>query len=1065
MRLLHLRIKNIASLRGEHQINFDDIQRLSSLFAITGETGSGKSTILNSIGLVLYGQVYKKNVQQIDLVTLGEKEGSIELIFQAGGKNYLADWRARVRKQNGDPYSTPPSPLRTLYQLEGDSFESSRNVTTVRIEELLNLNYDQFCKCIILNQGEFARFLSSTFTERKEILEKLYPGELLESLGQELLLELDSVKKQTQEIQIKLDELKIEEEPGDVLKRKQKTLEEELKQLEGIFEEVIKLEWHFGSLKSYHEKNITNNRKKEELKNNLKNETSKFNEFLKIGESLIDAYQNTQLEFERTQPALQECLKKEEKIISIAESLSKLKNKVASVEQILAEQKEKYQKKFEELRIAEEKTKEAKEKIKDRITDLQTHYEEIDPFIDRVNERDLLLKDQLGKLELIKVQLLAVSDADLAIKNLEQELSQIPEDVTKEEIKLQELKKTFQELKDKENRRLLILEESQKDIQRLNLGLVQTKEKIIREQEKLSNLKRELIPLETTLRLQQMLEAKEICLEHILDEQLDHCPVCQSKVNVEELSRLLAQLNAPDFASMKLKLEEKRNEIIKNEASLELLQRKNDEEESLLNQKINLFNQNNTAPLLKMSDFDDINQRLDQLRLQNQTRQRLCKEMVTRVDELNKAQERLRNTEVLIDKVKLELDQKNVGIKSLHQNLLSLIPEITSESLRELKTLRSIFQIFLEANAKEEKLAQDKNHIYENLSRQEKEMETLKVESDQLDKTKKQITQEVVALVGTKTAAGILKELSDRLKNLSEDLRLHQETQRRQELSLKDSQVRLSQLEELSKDYDLQFTSEIQAIKELGLILPESFSCFKNLGLKLESPSELILPLWDLIDSEKKSLRALIDSCRMNYSAVTTRLSEWEKRQDKILLLELKHSELKQLHSRKLRLFEVLGKDELRTFVLSLVEENLIAQANQELQKLCEGRYEIIHQNKSMKMMPEFYILDKFREGGRRKVSTLSGGETFMVSLALALGLAELTRGRAEIESLFIDEGFGTLDQESLSDVLEMLQQIQTRGLLVGLISHVKTLTDSLQVNLKVMKNSHGDSSIKLVTN
>ena len=81
MRLAKLRVRNIASLKGEHEIDFLEIQKESPLFAITGETGSGKSTVLNCIGLALYGQIYKKNVNQLDVVTLGEKDGSIELLF------------------------------------------------------------------------------------------------------------------------------------------------------------------------------------------------------------------------------------------------------------------------------------------------------------------------------------------------------------------------------------------------------------------------------------------------------------------------------------------------------------------------------------------------------------------------------------------------------------------------------------------------------------------------------------------------------------------------------------------------------------------------------------------------------------------------------------------------------------------------------------------------------------------------------------------------------------------------------------------------------------------------
>ncbi len=142
------------------------------------------------------------------------------------------------------------------------------------------------------------------------------------------------------------------------------------------------------------------------------------------------------------------------------------------------------------------------------------------------------------------------------------------------------------------------------------------------------------------------------------------------------------------------------------------------------------------------------------------------------------------------------------------------------------------------------------------------------------------------------------------------------------------------------------------------------------------------------------------------------------------------------------------------------MEENLIIVTNEELSRLCQGRYEIIHQTKTNKMAPEFFIMDKFRDGGIRKVSTLSGGETFMVSLAMALGLAEMTRGTAEIDTLFIDEGFGTLDQDSLEDVLDVLNQIQTRGLMVGIISHVKHLTDTIPVNLVLNKKRDGTSSV-----
>lgn len=207
MRLRELKVRNIASLKGEHHVDFRDIESRSHLFAITGETGAGKSSLLNSIGLALYGKVFKNNVIQSDLVTLGEKDGEIQLLFEVKGRPYLANWKARVLKSNGEPYATPQSPSRELYELSSADFNSEKNISATKVEELLNLDFDQFCKCIILNQGEFARFLLSTFNERKEILEKLYPGEVLESLSRELKGELDSLTAEKVQIEAGLGTL------------------------------------------------------------------------------------------------------------------------------------------------------------------------------------------------------------------------------------------------------------------------------------------------------------------------------------------------------------------------------------------------------------------------------------------------------------------------------------------------------------------------------------------------------------------------------------------------------------------------------------------------------------------------------------------------------------------------------------------------------------------------------------------------------------------------------------------------------------------------------------------
>ena len=253
-------------------------------------------------------------------------------------------------------------------------------------------------------------------------------------------------------------------------------------------------------------------------------------------------------------------------------------------------------------------------------------------------------------------------------------------------------------------------------------------------------------------------------------------------------------------------------------------------------------------------------------------------------------------------------------------------------------------------------------------------------------------------------------------------------------------------------------------IPELSPGLSELKKIFSAIDLPLSSPASLFIPMSELIEKHKAELKNSANEARNQLARLHSKKDEQEKRRDRIKLLELKLADVNGEIQRWERLSKILGKDELRTFVLSLVEENLIIVTNEELSRLCQGRYEIVHQTKSNNT-PEFFILDKLRDGGIRKISTLSGGETFMVSLAMALGLAEMTRGTAEIDTLFIDEGFGTLDQDSLEDVLDMLNQIQNRGLMVGIISHVKALTSTLPVNLNVQKRQDGTSSVRIVVN
>lgn len=145
-----------------------------------------------------------------------------------------------------------------------------------------------------------------------------------------------------------------------------------------------------------------------------------------------------------------------------------------------------------------------------------------------------------------------------------------------------------------------------------------------------------------------------------------------------------------------------------------------------------------------------------------------------------------------------------------------------------------------------------------------------------------------------------------------------------------------------------------------------------------------------------------------------------------------------------------------RVFAQSLTLRKLSSLANRHLKQL-NDRYFI---SMNEKEVLELDIVDRYQGDNQRSMSTLSGGESFLVSLALALGLSDLAGRNAQIQSLFIDEGFGTLDARSLDMVIQTLENLQSAGKTIGVISHVDALKERIYTQIQVVKQGHGFSTI-----
>ena len=142
------------------------------------------------------------------------------------------------------------------------------------------------------------------------------------------------------------------------------------------------------------------------------------------------------------------------------------------------------------------------------------------------------------------------------------------------------------------------------------------------------------------------------------------------------------------------------------------------------------------------------------------------------------------------------------------------------------------------------------------------------------------------------------------------------------------------------------------------------------------------------------------------------------------------------------------------------VASNLLDISNDYLEKI-SGRYRLSQIKEKQGLALE--ITDSFQANKKRSMKTLSGGETFIISLSLALGLSEIANYGRAVDSLFIDEGFGTLDEESLYVVLSTLENLRHEGKLVGVISHIQELQERVKTQIKMSREQGGFSRLDVV--
>ena len=192
-----------------------------------------------------------------------------------------------------------------------------------------------------------------------------------------------------------------------------------------------------------------------------------------------------------------------------------------------------------------------------------------------------------------------------------------------------------------------------------------------------------------------------------------------------------------------------------------------------------------------------------------------------------------------------------------------------------------------------------------------------------------------------------------------------------------------------------------------------------------------------------------IGATKQKIESLKTALKEREEIEEELLAAKNEMERWKTLQ-------ETIPMNTLRDFALEIIFKQMGIIANEQLRLLTSERYQL-----KVESIGDLTVIDRWNANEERPVETLSGGESFLTSLALALALSELSQGRAQLNSLFLDEGFGTLDAETLDVAIASLEGLQMQGRSIYLISHIQELTRRLPVKIRVRKRGNGSSYIE----
>ncbi|NMH71037.1 SMC family ATPase [Bacillus sp. RO3] len=1007
-----------------------------TMFVISGKTGSGKTTIFDGLSYAIYGKASGEDRSPSELrsqFASNEDLTEVELIFSLRGRSYRI-WRSPQqdkKKARGEGFTTINARSELyVYDDEGKEQLLAANVRDVdeKIRGLIQLDSNQFRQILMIPQGEFRKLLTSDSKDKELILQRLFHTELYKTIQEKLKSEADDLRKSV--------ETSIDERTRELLR----VHFEENEQLETLLSETPLNEHHILQILPIHIESMGNRVKEIQLKyEGVQEKRDVLHKELQEARGLVEQYAlqeklnarkqsliETKPEIERLEQEIllaqraSRLVPKDEYCHRLSKNLNELKKQFTQ----LSEEKKAISHK---LVIAQKALKQESdnENLREAVSRKVAQLEELEKDIDSLEGMTKETEELKARYE---------KQQEVVNKQTEQ-IAFLQEGINAREKRLEEWENSqtewFQlETSLQENLSLL---EQLNDIEKMNSKLqkVQKEEQSLKVQH--SHLKKQLDDAALTMAHIEgkWHSAQAAYLAKGLTDS-EPCPVCGSLHHPYPADEVDALPSQEDLKAAKERLEELNQEekrisllIVQEEMKIRGIQ----DQIEVIVQKIKKKKVN-----FKEADAADS---ITELTSEIEALERTITKKKQIVEQSRVMKEEVRKGKEKLEELEAAKHSNHEVLQEL--NTLFLTKATTLEKVKEAIPfeLRSKVQFNKALNEQKQKreelkaafeLAQKRYYELEN-SFSVKESQVMDKEN-QIEKANAEMKTEREAFLALLTEQGFshYQSFQDAKKSEADILTLQDKVKRYGE-EWRSVSDRLEDIDKLLKDKDK----------------PDIISIERSISHVTEEMS--------LVNDELNKIKTNTNENKRILSRVTT-INEG-----------IKHMESKYQmvgHLAEVARGQNANRITFERYVLASFLEDILKVANERLTKMTSGRYQLIRKTDRSKGNVqsglELLVFDQYT-GQERHVKTLSGGESFKASLALALGLADVVQqyaGGVSLETMFIDEGFGTLDPESLDHAIEALMDIQSSGRLVGLISHVPELKERIDARLEVISSQNG---------